>query len=171
MLIAKITESDFFGGEPQFIEDSVRYNVRGILHDGKGKIALMKLENSKYYKLPGGRIEITETPKQAFIREISEALGYTAEISGYLGWIEEHKAKRKFCMVSHCFVATLTSTDCKKEILACAEERLGFTLEWIKFEDAILKFSELADVCDEYLHKFVLKREYLILEKAKEIIA
>ena len=36
MLIAKITDSDFFGGEPQYIEDDARYNVRGIVLDKNG---------------------------------------------------------------------------------------------------------------------------------------
>ena len=61
MLIAKITESDFFGGEPQYIDDDARYNTRGVMTDGEGNIAMMKIEDSKYYKLPGGSIEITET--------------------------------------------------------------------------------------------------------------
>ena len=61
MLIAKITESDFFGGEPQYIDDDARYNTRGVMTDGEGNIAMMKIEDSEYYKLPGGSIEITET--------------------------------------------------------------------------------------------------------------
>ena len=67
MLIAKITESDFFGGEPQYIDDDARYNTRGVMTDGEGNIAMMKIEDSKYYKLPGGSIEITETPDKASI--------------------------------------------------------------------------------------------------------
>ena len=55
MLIAKITDSDFFGGEPQYIEDDTRYNTRGVMTDGDGNIAMMKIENSDYYKLPGGQ--------------------------------------------------------------------------------------------------------------------
>ena len=40
----------FFGGEPQYIEDDARYNVRGIVLDKNGNIAMMKIENSEYYK-------------------------------------------------------------------------------------------------------------------------
>lgn len=75
MLIAKITESDFFGGEPQYIDDDARYNTRGVMTDGEGNIAMMKIEDSKYYKLPGGSIEITETPDKAFLREVTEETG------------------------------------------------------------------------------------------------
>ncbi len=170
MLIAKITDSDFFGGEPQYIDDDTRYNVRGILTDGNGNVAVMKIEKSDYYKLPGGSIEITETPNQAFLREISEQTGYKAEITGYLGWIEEHKFKRKFCMVSHCYVAKLTDESRDEEALKDAQERLGFRLEWIKYEDALNKFAELGKICKEYQMSFVLRREYLILENAKELI-
>ena len=45
MLIAKITESDFFGGEPQYIDDDARYNTRGVMTDGEGNIAMMKIED------------------------------------------------------------------------------------------------------------------------------
>lgn len=164
MLIAKITDSDFFGGEPQYVDGQTGYNVRGVLFDGKGNIALMKPENSEYYKLPGGRIEITETTDQAFLREISEQTGYNAEIVGYLGWVEEHKAKKNRCTVSHCFVGKITDDNCNEEVLQNAQERLGFTLQWEDFNNAIAKIKELLDGCKEYQACFTLKRELLILE-------
>ena len=68
MLIAKITESDFFGGEPQYIDDDARYNTRGVMTDGEGNIAMMKIEDSKYYKLPGGSIEINRNSRQGIFK-------------------------------------------------------------------------------------------------------
>ena len=136
MLIAKITESDFFGGEPQYIDDDARYNTRGVMTDGEGNIAMMKIEDSKYYKLPGGSIEITETPDKAFLREVTEETGYPAELLGYLGWIEEHKFKRK----------------------------------WMPYDEAVSRLKALSEQFKEYQMSFVLKREQLILEKAKEYI-
>lgn len=170
MLIAKITDSDFFGGEPQYIEDDARYNVRGIVLDKNGNIALMKVENSEYYKLPGGNIDITETPEVAFTRQASEETGLPVEKIGYIGWIEEHKNKRKFCMVSHCYAVKATSEETNHEQLAAAEERLGYKLEWLPYEEAITKLKALSEGCKEYQMSFILKREYLILEKAKELI-
>lgn len=170
MLIAKLTESDFFGGEPVYIEDDTRYNVRGVLTDGKGNIAMMKLDNSDYCKLPGGSIEITETQNQAFLRQIFEQTGYQSEIIGYLGWIEEHKAKRRFCMVSHCYAAKITSDECDKETLKSTQQRLGYKLVWLPFDEAVQKLSELQKVCKEYQMSFVLRREHLILDKARQLI-
>lgn len=170
MLIAKITDSDFFGGEPQYIEDDTRYNTRGVMTDGDGNIAMMKIENSDYYKLPGGSIEITETPDKAFLREVSEETGYAAELIGYLGWIEEHKFKRKFCMVSHCYVAKKASDKCDTEVLAHSQERLGYKLEWTPYDEAVSKLKALSQQCKEYQMSFVLKREQLILERAKDLI-
>lgn len=170
MLIAKITESDFFGGEPQYIDDDARYNVRGVLTDGEGNIAMMKIENSEYYKLLGGSIEITETPDNAFLREVSEETGYPAELIGYLGWIEEHKFKRRFCMVSHCYVAKKTSDKCDTATLEHSEERLGYKIEWMPYDEAVAKLKALSADCKEYQMNFVLKRELLILDKAKEFI-
>ena len=85
MLIAKITESDFFGGEPQYIDDDARYNTRGVMTDGEGNIAMMKIEDSEYYKLPGGSIEITETPDKAFLREVTEETSLKIKNLKYFG--------------------------------------------------------------------------------------
>ncbi len=163
MLIAKITDSDFFGGEPQYVEDDARYNVRGVLTDGKGNIALLKVENSEYYKLPGGSIEISERPNQAFVREIEEQTGYASEITGYLGWIEEHKNKRNSCMVSHCYVAKI-SDDAKKS------ENINDNFEWIEYNKALMLLKNLFDDCKVYRLMFMLKREYLILQTAKDLV-
>ncbi|MCH5325112.1 MAG: NUDIX domain-containing protein [Eubacterium sp.] len=169
MLIAKITDSYFYGGEPQYIDSNTSYNVRGVLYDNSGNAAFMKIENSEYYKLPGGRIEITETPEQAFIREINEQTGYQAEMIGYLGWIEEHKAKRKLCTVSHCFAARIISDNCNTDVLQEAQRRLGFKLEWLNFNDAMGMYSTLSDGSKEYQINFMLKRELLIMQKASEL--
>lgn len=170
MLIAKITDSDFLGGEPQYIEDDARYNVRGIVLDKNGNIAMMKIENSEYYKLPGGSVDITETPEVAFTRQASEETGCPVEKIGYIGWIEEHKNKRKFCMVSHCYAVKTTSEEVNQQQLAMSEEKLGYKLEWLPYEEAITKLKELSEGCKEYQMSFILKREYLILESARELI-
>ena len=170
MLIAKITDSDFLGGEPQYIEDNNRYNVRGVVLDSNGCIAMMKIENSEYYKLPGGSVDITETPEVAFKRQASEETGLPVEKIGYIGWVEEHKNKRKFCMVSHCYAVKTTGNEVNQEQLASAEERLGYKLEWIPYEEAITKLKQLSEGCKEYQMSFILKREYLILETARELI-
>ena len=138
--------------------------------DGEGNIAMMKIEDSKYYKLPGGSIEITETPDKAFLREVTEETGYPAELLGYLGWIEEHKFKRKFCMVSHCYVANKVSDKCDTAMLERSQERLGYKIEWMPYDEAVSRLKALSEQCKEYQMSFVLKREQLILEKAKEYI-
>lgn len=170
VLIAKITDSDFFGGEPQYIEDNARYNVRGVVINPNGDIAMMKIENSEYYKLLGGSVDITETPELAFLRQASEETGQQVEKIGYIGWIEEHKNKRKFCMVSHCYAVRTISDTVDTNQLAFSEERLGYKLEWISYEDAMTKLKELSKNCKEYQMNFILKREYLILESARSLI-
>lgn len=169
MLIARINDSDFFGGEPIFIDNVSRYGVRGILLNDDKQIAVMKIENTAYYKLPGGSIEITETPKQAFVRELLEETGYEAEIITELGWIEEHKNKRKSCLVSHCYVAK-TLGGFSAEALAKSEEKLGFKLEWMPFKTALDTIIKASENCNDYQMKFLLRREQLILENAKDLI-
>lgn len=170
MLIAKITDSDFFGGDPQYIEDNARYNVRGVVINKDGNIAVMKIENSEYYKLPGGSVDITETPELAFLRQASEETGQDVEKLGYIGWIEEHKNKRKFCMVSHCYAVKTISDEVNHSQLSLSEEKLGYKLEWLPYEHIMNILKELSESCKEYQMNFILKREYLILESAKELI-
>ncbi len=170
LLIAKITDSDFYGGEPQYVDDQTGYNIRGVLYDHNGNLALMKIENTEYYKLPGGRIEITETPEQAFIREINEQTGYNAEIIAYLGWIEEHKLKKKLCTVSHCFAARITDDKCDDDVLENAQKRLGFKLEWIESSKAMEMFTRFDSEQKDYQINFTVKRELLIMQKAETAI-
>lgn len=168
MLIAKITDSEFFGGEPVYIEDDTRYNVRGILVNEDGMIAVMHLTDMEGYKLPGGSIPITESQTQALLREIHELTGRNIEIVEYLGWIEEHKAKRKFCAMTHFYVLKTVGEDFNEGILKESENRLGYYIEWLSYDDILSRIEGLMDDCKNYQLRFILKREDIILKLAKE---
>lgn len=65
------------------------YRVAGII-DAEGMILVHKFVDADYCFLPGGRVQIGETAKDAIVRELSEELGITTpQITG-LPYIAEN---------------------------------------------------------------------------------
>lgn len=47
----------------------------GIIIDPKGRLLIVRKENTEKFMLPGGKIDEGETPVQALIRELNEEVG------------------------------------------------------------------------------------------------
>ena len=61
-------------------------SVKGIVYSN-GKIVLLKNERDEW-ELPGGKLEIGETPEACVVREIAEELGLTVTIGPLLdSWV------------------------------------------------------------------------------------
>jgi 8-oxo-dGTP diphosphatase len=58
-----------------------------VIRDGKGGVLLLHRNNGKHvqWEIPGGKIDMGETPEQAAVREIKEELGITVEIQEEIG--------------------------------------------------------------------------------------
>lgn len=63
----------------------IRAGVAVIIRDGAGRILLEKRSDNGMWGVPGGRIEVGETVKEAALREVREETGLEIEITGLLG--------------------------------------------------------------------------------------
>lgn len=78
-------------------------SIKGVLVIA-GKFVLLKNERGEW-ELPGGRIEIGESPEVCVIREIEEELGIKAEVAGILdAWLFEVLPGK------HVFISTYACT-------------------------------------------------------------
>ncbi|MCY4780502.1 NUDIX domain-containing protein [Sphingobacterium sp. UT-1RO-CII-1] len=55
------------------------YFAGAMLTDAEGHLLVVRKKGSLFYMMPGGKIEKTESPVQALIRELQEEVGIAAE--------------------------------------------------------------------------------------------
>lgn len=55
------------------------YFAGAMLTNVEGHLLVVRKKGSLYYMMPGGKIEETETPLQALIRELQEEIGLTVK--------------------------------------------------------------------------------------------
>ena len=136
--------------------DNGRFNLRvcGIIVNEE-KLLAMRDENSPYYYLPGGRINLHERAEDAILRELKEELGISARIIRPL-WVNqaffvEEVSKDKFHEICLYFLIDFSTTDLleRGEKFTIKEGKHTLTFEW-------LKFSELKD---KYLYPEFIKKE------------
>lgn len=169
MLACRITDASFRGGTPHYLSRVSRRAARGVLLNPRGQVALMHMEKIGFYKLPGGGIEGTETPEEAFRREVREETGYPCEIAEYLGTIEEHKNRNNYLQFSYCYIGRTTGCG-QHTTLTDNEKALGFTPEWFNIDDAIAHMEASCTECSEYGMKFMLMRDAILLRHAKILL-
>jgi len=120
-----------------------------------------------YHKLPGGGIEKDESIIEALNREIMEEVGAKIDIISEIGTIIEYRDKFNQLQISYCYLAKvneiLGSPSFTKDELSA-----GFQLKWMDFEDAIVTIEN--DKPNDYMGRFIQKRDLAFLIKAKEII-
>lgn len=166
-LIKRITDRDFHGGTPIYLQEISRRAARGVIFDERHQIAMMFMTEMNLYKLPGGGIEEGESADQAFLREVQEETGCKVEIIEQLGYIEEHKNQNYYLQHSSCFLAKVTSKS-GRVYLTENEKELGMQVVWMDVEKAINVMNRSFHECDDYSTKFMLLRDWTILEVAKE---
>ena len=135
-----------------------------IINDGK--LLAMRDENSPYYYLPGGRINLHERAEDAILREMREELGISAQIIRPL-WVNqaffvEEVLNEKFHEICLYFLLDVSKSGLldRGEKFTRSEGKHTLTFEWIKFEN--LK--------EKYLYPEFIKKEIFNLPENLSLI-
>ena len=83
-------------------------SVKGVVSDSTGRVLLLENERDEW-ELPGGRIEIDETPEQCVVREIFEETRWTVRAGPILdAWMYYVDAAERhvFIVTYGCFLDT-----------------------------------------------------------------
>lgn len=147
--------------------DNGRFNFRvcGIILNG-GKILAMRDENSPYYYLPGGRVNLHEKVEDAILRELKEELGIFAEIIRPL-WVNqaffvEEVSGDKFHEICFYFLIDISKCDLleRGDKFIRQEGKHTLSFEWLKTEE--LK--------DKYIYPEFIKKEIFNLPEQLTLI-
>jgi len=148
---------------------STRTAARAIVLDDLNQVALLKVGNHNYYKLPGGGIEEGEDKIAALHREIAEELGCKAEIIDEVGEITQYLDQKKLVQTSYCYLAKQigerTTPDFTEEEIAD-----GFEIRWAKHINEAITLVENSQP-DDYSGQSIVKRDLSLLVAAREMIS
>ncbi len=148
-------------------EFQVRDTARAVIFDDNHNIALMKVAQGSFHKLPGGGIDQGETPEQALVRECREEAGVEITDIKKIGLIREIKKSRKKIQNSHCYVAYVVGAKTQPQLTE-SEKKSGFEVLWLKHDDAIqLIRKEGYSTLDG---RYISERELAILVAAKDSV-
>lgn len=170
VLIKKIIDLDIDEDIEKMENITIRYASRGIITRKNGDIGIFYMKNKKLYKLPGGGNEGNESFEDTFTREVLEETGCKIEILKCMGYTEELKSHVNFIQISYIYVGKVLE-ETKKLTLTKKEEVAGGEFIWMSPQQAITMLKDLYNKLkiskfeDNYQQKFVIKRDYKILEE------
>lgn len=172
--LAVLADSDFDenANDFNFSESWKREAARAVLEDGEGKIALMYSGKNKYYKLPGGGIELGESREEALARELREEVGANAEIIEEVGMIEEQRAvANNMQQLSYTYYCKVVGKIGKNN-LDEGEKAADFQVMWVDLDEAIDLIKSCNNVPDRRLEdQFITRRDEIFLEEYKKQIS
>ena len=169
MLKAVITDADINGGEPKTMSDYTRYGSRGIILNEENMSGMILMRANGFYKLPGGGIELGERESDAFLREVTEGMGFEeCEIITELGTVEEHKGKSGFSQFSYAYLGRVRGEGKKGK--SANEKLLDFSVNWMSLEDAAAVMNKSLEMCSDYKMRFLLMRDKVIIDYVREMI-
>ncbi len=177
-LLATIRDTDLFPDykSPDNIDYQLRISPRVVLFDKDNKTALLYVSKYNYYKIPGGGQEEGESREEALIRECKEEVGCDIDIIYEIGEIVEFRDRFKVKQETYCYLAKVKG-DKGQSSFDQGELQSGFQSKWADLSEAISlvknsrpEGNDLDDYDGPYAGKFIVKRDLILLEKAKEIL-
>jgi len=167
-LLNEIYNKDIIGEDTvTSISYNLRKAARAIVTSKNNQIALLYVSKHKYHKLPGGGLENSENIKEALKREVMEEVGVNVLIGDEIGAIIEYRDEFKQLQISYCFFSEVIG-EINTPSFTESELENGFQLKWVTLDEAITLLS--SDEPDDYMGKFIKKRDLTFLNKAKRII-
>ncbi len=144
-----------------------KFRVSGIVIKN-GKILVVDMDDSGFYCLPGGYVELGETTEEAVQRELREETGSEVKVKKYLGVLENYfinKYGRKMHEISFYYLLEFVDSNIQTEDFMRIENDKGYHIKlnfyWIDL-DAIDPNMVKPEVLVPYLQKEELEFGHLI---------
>lgn len=140
-----------------------RVGCRGIVIKDS-RMLISHEVNADYYLIPGGGLEVDETPEECCIREICEETGYIVKPSIHFLTINEYYEAYKF--ISHYFLCDIIGES--EQTLTIDEIKRGLIPEWISPDKMLELYSKHGNFAipnqekqGAYLREYIALKEYL----------
>ena len=116
-----------FGTRNDALPQKTRSCAYAVIADEQGRIAAVEEEHRGIY-LPGGGLELLETPEEALRREVMEEIGCQVHLTAVIGQSLHYMENDGYCQATY---ATFYSAELGVKVSAECEHEL----QWVAVED------------------------------------
>lgn len=139
-------------------------NVRAILKNQEGQIALAFYDKHNYHSLVGGGIEPGESTEHAVLREVREETGFNSKVVDEIGMTLEYRKGKKdnkwSLIITYCYKLE-TIGEQEQVQLTDNEKEIGFKLKWVSETEGLKKLYQ--DILTTEKLGAKRERDYLFL--------